>query len=72
LRNGQGEIRVEAEVPFDPEFDCFKLGMRVDPRSNYLFVAGGVNGDAYVIDADTGDEIEKYQLGPDSAWVANL
>jgi outer membrane protein assembly factor BamB len=36
--------------------------MRVDPRSNYLFVAGCDNGDAYVFDADSGEEIMKYQL----------
>jgi len=41
LRNGKGETLVEAEVPYDPELDCFKLGMRIDPRSNNLFVAGG-------------------------------
>jgi sugar lactone lactonase YvrE len=38
--------------------------MRVDPRSNYLFVAGCINGDAYVFDADSGQEIMKYQLAP--------
>jgi len=70
LRNGQGEILVEAEPDFDVfAGDCYKLGMRVDRRSNYLFVAGCVNGDAYVIDADTGDEIMKYQLGPDGEFA---
>lgn len=62
LRNGQGEILVPAEPGFDWETQCFKLGMRVDPRSNYLFVAGCINGDAYVFDADSGEEIMKYQL----------
>jgi len=71
LRNGQGEILVEAEPDFDPETECFKLGMRVDPRSNYLFVAGCINGDAYVFDADTGDEIMKYQLDDSEFTVIN-
>jgi sugar lactone lactonase YvrE len=63
LRNGQGEILVPAEPDFDVfAGDCYKLGMRVDARSNYLFVAGCINGDAYVFDADTGAEIMKYQL----------
>jgi len=35
------------------EGDCFKLGMRVDPRTNYLFVAECFHGNAYVYDADT-------------------
>jgi sugar lactone lactonase YvrE len=69
LRSGEGEILVEPEPGFDPYFDCFKLGMRVDPRTNYLFVAGCVNGDAYVIDADSGVTVERYQLGPDGFFA---
>jgi len=38
--------------------------MRVDRRSNNLFVAGCFHGTALVYDADTGDEIMTYQLGP--------
>jgi hypothetical protein len=64
LRSGQGEILVPAEAPFDPE-DCFKLGMRVDPRTNYLFVAGCIYSNAYVFDAATGDLIMEYELTPD-------
>lgn len=70
LRNGQGEILVPAEPGFDLENDCHKLGMRVDPRSNYLFVAGCINGDAYVFDADTGEEIMKYSLA--TPYVSNI
>jgi hypothetical protein len=62
LRTGQGGILVEAEPDFDIDFDCFKLGMRVDPRSNYLFVAGCQVGNAYVFDANTGAPIMEYQL----------
>jgi outer membrane protein assembly factor BamB len=72
LRNGQGEILVPAEPDFDVfAGDCNKLGMRVDPRSNYLFVAGCVNGDAYVFDADSGEEIMKYQLDDSGLSVIN-
>jgi len=70
LRNGQGEILVAAEPDFDVfAGDCYKLGMRVDPRSNHLFVAGCINGDAYVIDADTGEELMHYQLGPEGEFA---
>jgi sugar lactone lactonase YvrE len=58
LRSGQGEVLVEVQDPLD----CFKLGMRVDDRTNYLFVAGCVYGNAYVYDADTGALIMEYQL----------
>jgi sugar lactone lactonase YvrE len=72
LRNGEGEVLVEAEPDFDVfAGDCFKLGMRVDKRSNYLFVAGCINGDAYVFDADSGEEIMKYQLDDSDSTVIN-
>lgn len=72
LRNGEGELLVEAEPVFDIfAGDCYKLGMRVDPRSNYLFVAGCINGDAYVYDADSGEEIMHYQLDDSGFSVIN-
>ena len=72
LRNGQGETLVEAEPDFDVfAGDCFKLGMRVDPRSNYLFVAGCQIGNVYVFDADSGDEMMQYQLTPPYESVIN-
>lgn len=72
LRNGEGEILVDAEPDFDIfAGDCYKLGMRVDRRSNYLIVAGCSNGDAYVYDADSGDEIMKYQLDDSGLSVIN-
>jgi len=72
LRNGQGEVLVPAEPGFDVfAGDCYKLGMRVDPRSNYLIVAGCINGDAYVFDADSGEEVMKYQLDESGFSVIN-
>ncbi len=72
LRNGEGSILVPAEPDFDVfAGDCYKLGMRVDPRSNNLIVAGCVNGDAYVFDADTGEELMKYQLDDSGNSVIN-
>jgi len=72
LRNGQGNTLVEAEPDFDVfAGDCYKLGMRVDPRSNYLFVAGCINGDAYVFDADSGEQVMKYQLDDSGFSVIN-
>ena len=59
LRTGEGYVLVPADVPFA---GCTKLGMRVDPRSNYLFVAGCETGLAYVFDADTGAMLMTYPL----------
>lgn len=69
LRSGKGEVLVEADPTFELPFslfagDCYKLGMRVDPRSNYLFVAGCQVGNAMVFDADTGEELANYTLAP--------
>ena len=72
LRSGRGEVLVPAEPDVDVlAGDCYKLGMRVDRRSNYLFVAGCINGDAYVYDADSGEEIMKYQLDDSGFSVIN-
>jgi outer membrane protein assembly factor BamB len=72
LRSGEGEVLVEAEPDFDVfANDCYKLGMRVDPRSNYLIVAGCQQGDAYVYDADDGELIQKFQLDDSGFSVIN-
>ncbi|HZX23699.1 MAG TPA: hypothetical protein VFF18_09195 [Woeseiaceae bacterium] len=71
LRSGEGEVLVPAEPGFDIFTQCYKLGMRVDRRSNYLFVAGCLGGNAYVFDAETGDEIMNYELAPAFSTVIN-
>jgi len=70
LRSGEGEVLVEANDPYGPPF-CFKLGMRVDPRTNYLFVAGCFGGNAFVFDADSGEELMSYQLAPELSTIIN-
>lgn len=71
LRNGEGEVLIPPVAPFDPINDCYTLGMRVDPRSNNLFVAGCFHGNAYVYDADSGEELKNYQLAPQFQSVIN-
>lgn len=71
LRSGEGEILVDPEPVFDPLFDCYKLGMRVDPRTNYLFVAGCFGGNAYVFDADSGNPLTSFQLAPVFSTIIN-
>jgi hypothetical protein len=70
LRSGQGEVLVPVQNP-DPSTACVVLGMRVDPRTNYLFAAGCFNGNAFVYDADTGALIMEYQLAPPFTGVVN-
>ncbi len=71
LRSGQGEVLVPPVVPFDPIADCYTLGMRVDPRSNNLFIAGCFHGTALVYDANTGAEKMTFQLAPEFESVIN-
>jgi len=58
LRSGQGEVLIDIQDPMD----CLKLGMRVDNRTDYLFVAGCIYGNALVIDTNNGATIMEYQL----------
>jgi len=62
LRSGVGDVLNPLETP-DP-YDCLKLGMRVDSRTNNLFVAGCWYENLLVYDADTGEVKAEYQLGP--------
>lgn len=77
LRTGEGEILVPAETVLDvtsPEgfFEtCARLGMRVDPRSNYLFTADCSRGSASVFDAETGDLMGEYELTAPFTSVIN-
>jgi hypothetical protein len=61
LRSGQGEVLVPVQNP-DVESACVVLGLRVDPRTNYLFAAGCFNGNAFVYDAYSGALLMEYQL----------
>lgn len=58
LRTGQGEIVVP------PQAGRIAVGLKVDVRTNSLFVAGGLAGAAHVYDAETGDSLASYQLAP--------
>lgn len=56
LRTGEGEILIT------PPEEPVAVGLAYDQRNHRLFVAGGDGGEAYVYDAETGDEIATVQL----------
>jgi len=66
LRSGKGKVLNPQETP-DP-MDCSKLGMRFHSRTNNLFVAGCVYGNANVYNADTGKLKNTYMLAPDDEF----
>jgi hypothetical protein len=51
---------------------CVVIGTRVDPRTNYLVVAGCVAGNAYVHDADSGALVMEYQLTSGDSLINDL
>ena len=72
LRSGKGGVLVDVLEPWNPDFStCRLLGMRVDPRTNYLFGAGCYWGNAFVYDADTGALVAEYQLDSSGLSVIN-
>lgn len=56
LLTGEGSVL----VPAHPGRNA--IGLKYDPRSNLLFVAGGPTGYAYVYDSETGADVAAIQL----------
>jgi hypothetical protein len=56
LRTGAGEVLVP------PQTGRVAVGLKLDRRTNFLFVAGGATGAAYVYDADDGADVAAFQL----------
>lgn len=57
LRSGKGDLL------FPGQMGRVAVGMSFDERSGYLFVAGGLTGQAFVYDGNTGAEKAVYDLG---------
>lgn len=78
----RGDVRRgTAELFIDAPDGRVAVGMKVDRRTGYLFVAGGPTGQAFVYDTRTGAEVVALDLGPgfindvtvtrDGAWFTN-
>ena len=46
--------------------------MKFDPRTNFLYVAGGASGGGNIYDADSGAEIAFYQFLPPGVKVSTM
>jgi outer membrane protein assembly factor BamB len=66
LRTGDGKVFVEG---ID---DRVAIGLSHDRRSDFLFVAGGETGEAFVYDAETGDTVEEYELTDPGSFVNDV
>lgn len=65
LRTGQGSLLVS------PQEGRIAVGLAFDSRTNYLFVAGGATGQAYVYDTSTGETVVVLQLSTMDARFIN-
>jgi sugar lactone lactonase YvrE len=66
LRTGEGKILVPGQA------GRVAVGLSFDARSNYIFVAGGNTGKAYVYDADTGALVQEYTLTAPGTFVNDV
>lgn len=66
LTTGEGAILVE------PAVGQMAVGLKLDTRSNYLFVAGGMFGDIRVYKATNGEELARYAVGGEGGFINDL
>ena len=65
LRSGEVEMIAEPGARM-------AVGMKFDPRSGLLFVAGGAFGTAYVFNGKTGELDTTYQLTPSASFINDV
>lgn len=65
LRSGEGDILVEGQA------GRAAIGLSYDGRTNYLYVAGGPTGRAFVYDAGSGENVAEIQLTTESNTFVN-
>ena len=67
LRSGEGALCVD----FDADDGRVAVGMRVDKARDWLVVAGGPTGHAWVYDTEDGTTVADLVLGPPGATFTN-
>lgn len=66
LRTGEGAVLVPAQS------GRMAIGLKYDPRSGYLFVAGGPTGFAYIYDGQTGANVDEIQLTTKTSFINDV
>jgi hypothetical protein len=59
-----GDLRTGTLEELVPPTGMMAVGMKVDRRTNFLYVAGGTSGSGRIYDARSGAEIASYQFQP--------
>ncbi len=69
----QGDLVTGAGgVIVKPATDQMAVGLTVDPRTDYLFVAGGMFGDVRVYAASSGELLDRYVIGGEGGFINDL
>lgn len=66
LETGQGAILVE------PQPNQMAVGLHLDPRTGYLFVAGGMLGEVRVYESSSGKWLASYKLSKEAGFINDL
>jgi hypothetical protein len=66
-----GDLRTGTFSELVPPNGRMALGMKVDSRTNFLFVAGGRSGGATIYDASSGTEVAFYPFLPPDGYIVN-
>jgi sugar lactone lactonase YvrE len=66
-----GDLRTGTLWELVPPTGRMAVGMKVDARTNFLFVAGGTSGGGTVYDASSGTEVAFYPFVPPGQNVVN-
>jgi len=66
LLTGQGSVLVPAQA------DRSSIGMKYDPRTGLLFVAGGASGKAFIYDGNTGANVTDIQLAAAPTFINDV
>jgi hypothetical protein len=66
-----GNLRDGTFSELVPPTGKMAVGMKLDSRSRYLYVAGGTSGRGTVYDADSGAEIASYAFAPPGVTIIN-
>jgi len=66
FRTGEGDVLVAGETGRSA------IGLKYDPRTGLLFVAGGMTGKAFIYDARTGDFVTDIQLSTLPSFINDV
>jgi sugar lactone lactonase YvrE len=69
----QGDLATgEGAVLVPPQEGRVAVGLGYDPRTNYVYAAGGGGGAGYVYDASTGESVADFQFTSENSFVNDV